>query len=140
MKHLIVVTLFFVLLPASTATAKSVLCTISDSGFSRFIERCETFRVRMRIPTDDLGDDRCASEFLRRGRRKYASDVAHSEANRSVDSAVQTELDRFDSENPEDMNRTTCGDGIIQAEFGETCDDSNLQSGDGCDSECKTEI
>ena len=33
-----------------------------------------------------------------------------------------------------------CGDGIIQADQGETCDDGNLVNGDGCSSTCKTEV
>ncbi len=32
-----------------------------------------------------------------------------------------------------------CGDGILQTEYGEECDDGNNVSGDGCDSNCKTE-
>eukprot|EP00696_Hemimastix_kukwesjijk_P008458 gnl/Hemi2/20667_TR6849_c0_g1_i1.p1 gnl/Hemi2/20667_TR6849_c0_g1~~gnl/Hemi2/20667_TR6849_c0_g1_i1.p1 ORF type:complete len:284 (+),score=67.45 gnl/Hemi2/20667_TR6849_c0_g1_i1:161-1012(+) len=34
---------------------------------------------------------------------------------------------------------TGCGDGVIQAAHGETCDDGNQISGDGCSSLCKTE-
>ncbi len=33
-----------------------------------------------------------------------------------------------------------CGDGVIQSEEGEECDDGNTNSGDGCDSTCQTEI
>jgi len=32
-----------------------------------------------------------------------------------------------------------CGDGILQIEYGEECDDNNNVSGDGCDAVCKTE-
>lgn len=32
-----------------------------------------------------------------------------------------------------------CGDGIIQREFGEECDDRNFQRGDGCTPDCKNE-
>ncbi len=32
-----------------------------------------------------------------------------------------------------------CGDGILQTEYGETCDDGNNTSKDGCDSNCQTE-
>jgi cysteine-rich repeat protein len=32
-----------------------------------------------------------------------------------------------------------CGDGVIQAELGETCDDGNLTSGDGCNFRCVLE-
>ena len=33
-----------------------------------------------------------------------------------------------------------CGDGILQSDYGEECDDGNNVSGDGCDATCKTEI
>ncbi|ATB28433.1 DUF4215 domain-containing protein [Melittangium boletus] len=33
-----------------------------------------------------------------------------------------------------------CGDKVIQREAGETCDDGNKQSGDGCSSICKVEL
>lgn len=33
-----------------------------------------------------------------------------------------------------------CGDGIQQTAFGESCDDGNTVSGDGCSSDCQTEI
>ncbi|TKJ18851.1 MAG: hypothetical protein CEE43_17135 [Promethearchaeota archaeon Loki_b32] len=32
-----------------------------------------------------------------------------------------------------------CGDGIVQSEHGEECDDGNTSSGDGCDSSCQSE-
>jgi fibro-slime domain-containing protein len=33
-----------------------------------------------------------------------------------------------------------CGDGVVQAAFGEECDDGNRVSGDGCDVNCHTEL
>jgi len=33
-----------------------------------------------------------------------------------------------------------CGDGILQSNYGEECDDGNNISGDGCDPVCKTEV
>src|SRR5450432_3075673 len=32
-----------------------------------------------------------------------------------------------------------CGDGVLQPDIGEDCDDGNNKSGDGCDGVCKTE-
>jgi cysteine-rich repeat protein len=32
-----------------------------------------------------------------------------------------------------------CGDGVVQADKGETCDDGNTTNGDGCSSACKKE-
>ena len=32
-----------------------------------------------------------------------------------------------------------CGDGILQTQYGETCDDGNNLAGDGCDEVCQTE-
>jgi cysteine-rich repeat protein len=33
----------------------------------------------------------------------------------------------------------TCGDGVLQTKFGETCDDGNVVEGDGCSSACQVE-
>lgn len=33
----------------------------------------------------------------------------------------------------------TCGNGVVESEYGETCDDGNTASGDGCSSACKAE-
>ncbi len=32
-----------------------------------------------------------------------------------------------------------CGDGMLQLQFGESCDDGNGNSGDGCSSSCQVE-
>ena len=32
-----------------------------------------------------------------------------------------------------------CGDGIVQEEEGETCDDGNHVGGDGCSANCKSD-
>jgi cysteine-rich repeat protein len=32
-----------------------------------------------------------------------------------------------------------CGDGVVQADAGETCDDGNNVSNDGCSAACKIE-
>jgi cysteine-rich repeat protein len=32
-----------------------------------------------------------------------------------------------------------CGDGVLQLQAGEQCDDDNLVSGDGCDPSCRSE-
>jgi len=32
-----------------------------------------------------------------------------------------------------------CGDGTTNASFGETCDDGNTKSGDGCSNTCQSE-
>ena len=33
----------------------------------------------------------------------------------------------------------SCGDGVVEADIGETCDDGNKKSGDGCSSSCQLE-
>ncbi|MDI7267560.1 MAG: DUF4215 domain-containing protein [Myxococcota bacterium] len=33
-----------------------------------------------------------------------------------------------------------CGDGAVEREFGEECDDNNRDSGDGCDANCRLEL
>ncbi|WP_075207702.1 DUF4215 domain-containing protein [Archangium violaceum] len=34
--------------------------------------------------------------------------------------------------------KTECGDGILQAQFGEVCDDGNISDKDGCSADCKS--
>ena len=38
-----------------------------------------------------------------------------------------------------DVNTASCGDSQLQLENGETCDDGNVNSGDGCTAHCQTE-
>lgn len=33
-----------------------------------------------------------------------------------------------------------CGDGVVQTDRGEQCDDNNTTSGDGCDATCLVEL
>ena len=33
-----------------------------------------------------------------------------------------------------------CGDGVVQTDLGEQCDDGNTTAGDGCDGDCRFEI
>jgi cysteine-rich repeat protein len=33
-----------------------------------------------------------------------------------------------------------CGDGVVQADHGEQCDDANLVSQDGCSDQCKVDV
>lgn len=37
-------------------------------------------------------------------------------------------------------NPITCGDGIVETECGEQCDDGNQVNGDGCDAHCRLEV
>lgn len=34
----------------------------------------------------------------------------------------------------------TCGDGVLDADLGETCDDGNAENGDGCSATCDVEV
>ncbi|MBD3406560.1 MAG: hypothetical protein GF411_10640, partial [Candidatus Lokiarchaeota archaeon] len=35
---------------------------------------------------------------------------------------------------------TCCGDGVVQPEYGEECDDGNLNNSDSCDNDCKVDV
>lgn len=116
----------------SAAADIAAVCTIPTANEAQMAALCETFRTTHRIASAAWSIDDCTSEFMRRGARRYSRDVNRSAAVRAKDTAIKTNTDTFDAEHPEAFTRTTCGDGIVQGEFGETCDDGNRIQGDGC--------
>lgn len=48
--------------------------------------------------------------------------------------------ERVDFGNNQRPREPYCGDGIVQSDRGEECDDGNTQDGDGCSSQCANEI
>ncbi len=124
---------------AANASALTVPVTIPTAAENRFAMLCEILRVRNRIlPADwDAGD--CASEILRRGVRVVEREIRASRAAETASDTLAEQLATFDTDFPDAKQTTACGDGVIQASFGETCDDGNTNSGDGCDSACLLE-
>jgi len=101
---------------------------------------CNTFQANFRIADSDWSLDKCSTEFMERGAVVYAASVARSGAVLLKDSTVRSVIDDWNSKQVKTWTRTACGDGVVQSEYGETCDDGGLRPGDGCDADCQSEI
>ncbi len=123
---------------APTAFAASLTCELPAAYVSRGVELCEELRVRLHVRTADWSNDVCASEFLRIGLLKGDRDSTRREASRTVSDAVNDAVATFEASWPR-ITAATCGDGILDTEFGESCDDGNRVNGDGCDFQCNIE-
>jgi cysteine-rich repeat protein len=71
--------------------------------------------------------------------RVYVGRVERRGVTQAIDAAVQAEIDLFDANWEPPFTRAVCGDGILDEEFGEECDDGNVVIGDGCSRKCKIE-
>ena len=112
-------------------------CTIPTAAAPKALAICEALRVELRIAAEDWDRDPCATEFMRRGMRNFARSRARSAAQQTVNGAEQNEVNAFEADHGEGFTRTFCGDGVLQAEFGEACDDGNDVEDDGCMSNCE---
>lgn len=137
MKYLIAI---IALLVASAASAETVArCVIPTAAESAFSVMCEEFRTAHRIAEDDWNIGKCASEFMRRYARQYRQALAKQAAEATRDATIRTLVQALDDQISENFTRTTCGDGVLQMEYDEFCDDGNKVAGDGCDLDCLIE-
>jgi cysteine-rich repeat protein len=130
---------FLVLFFSFPAFAANLTCTIPEAAVPRAVELCEILQARLKIKDANWNNSVCATEFLRIGLREgeeYASRVSAREA---VKTAVTDALGTFDTNHPVSATVAVCGDSVVDTEFGETCDDGNTTSGDGCDAACRAE-
>ena len=56
-----------------------------------------------------------------------------------MDAAVDAIILQFDTDWPQPYTQARCGDGTLDIEFGEECDDGNNVNGDGCSRNCEIE-
>jgi cysteine-rich repeat protein len=134
------ITLVAALVVACSAPAGAVEvvnCRIPDPGYPRFQALCEALRIEERQLPADWGEVKCASEFMRRGKRRFAVSRAEWTAKYTVQDAKRDEENNHDANHGKAFVRTWCGDGIEQLEFGEECDDGNDIETDGCNSSCE---
>jgi fibro-slime domain-containing protein len=66
----------------------------------------------------------------------YEVVMFHAERN---DCGSNFKITLEDFARPVSVCRSTCGDGLVQADGGEQCDDGNRDAGDGCDARCLSE-
>jgi cysteine-rich repeat protein len=136
MKRAMPILLFLV---AGLAFAANLTVTIPSAAVPNAQDMCEELRLELRIRTADWTNDVCASFFTRIGVRVFVGRVERRGLVQQQDAAVQAALDQFDADWPPLMAAATCGDGVLDTEFGEECDDGNLVDGDGCDGTCSIE-
>ena len=134
MKWLPVIVLLF----PSVGLAADLTCTLPAASVARGIELCEELRLNMHIRTAEWSNDICATQFLRIGLRIGERKSTERAAREAVADDIDIAINTFDADWPM-LVRAKCGDGTLDTEFGETCDDGNTTNGDGCDESCQTE-
>jgi len=115
------------------ASAVDLVCSVPGPNVARASQLCAELRQALHIRSADWSNSICASQFLRLGliqgeksstRRLFLTTVAET---------IGVAVDDFTLTWPPPV-AATCGDGILDAEFGEQCDDGNSIPGDGCTS------
>jgi len=122
-------------LVAAPALAADLVCTLPTESVTRGVELCEEARLALRVRTADWNNNACASYFLRLGLIEAEKISTRRSFTNSVNTAVRDAVASLTTTWPA-PTAATCGDTIIDTEFGETCDDGNRINGDGCDSSC----
>ena len=120
---------------ASPAFAADLVCTIPTASVARGVELCEEARLSLRVRSSEWNNDACSSYFLRLGLIEAEKVSTRRAFNQSVNSSVSDAVAALTTTWPA-PTRATCGDGTLDTEFGETCDDGNNIDLDGCDSSC----
>lgn len=130
-----------VALHATAASSADATCSIPSAIVPQVLALCEDVRVSRRVPSDDWSIDDCASDFLQRGARQYYRSRESAKAAAATDDDIRSKLAVFDTNfpSPSLAKVSRCGDGTIDSEFGEECDDGNTFGGDGCSSSCQLE-
>jgi len=104
------------------ALAADLVCTVPASNVARSVELCEELRLAMNVRTADWNNDVCATQFLRVGLLEGERLSSTRSARATVSNAVANATEGFKQTWPRPVG-AECGDGILDTEFGETCDD-----------------
>jgi cysteine-rich repeat protein len=136
MKRLIAIALF---LAAGAVSAADLTVTVPSAAVPKAVEMCEVLRGELRVRASEWSNDLCATIFTRIGMSVYVGRVERRGATQTVDDAVQAEIDLFDANWARPYTPARCGDGTLDEEFGEECDDGNNDNGDGCNFKCLIE-
>jgi cysteine-rich repeat protein len=131
---------FLALLVAAPATAVDLVCTVPDAGVARAQELCTVLRTRARVRAADWTNTVCVNEVVRIGLLAVEHEVSTIAAKAARRAMVTDATNAFKANYPSALPAPVeCGDGTLDAEFGEECDDGNTESGDGCDAGCALE-
>jgi hypothetical protein len=129
--------LFCLLFVGSVVNAAPVAVpgvTIEDTGVPRGVELCEILRKEVEASTTTWTLGKCASELLDRGLEQYETQVTGTALQVQMTADLLTALTDLRNNTPPQWD-PACPDGVVDVEFGETCDDND--SG-GCTAECQT--
>ena len=127
-----------ILLVPSAGIAADLVCTLPAAYVTRGVALCEELRLNLHVRTSEWSNNVCASQFLRLGLLTGDKASTRRASNATVSQAVNDAVDQFSIDWPRIVS-ATCGDAILDTEFGETCDDGNVTPGDGCDASCLIE-
>lgn len=135
MKSVILVIVFMF---STSADAVDLVCSLPAENVDRSVELCEELRLSLHVRTTDWNNDVCASQFLRIGLIEGERRSTRRSFNRTLSTAIGEAVESFKSTWPK-ATAAICGDGTLDTEFGESCDDGNVVNGDGCSASCVTE-
>ena len=136
MRRLIAVALF---LAAGVASAANLTVVIPQPIVQKAQATCEILRNEVRVRASEWSNDLCATIFTRLGLRVYVARNMRQGQQQVLDALVDAEVADFDIKWAEPFTRAECGDDILDTEFGEECDDNNVNNGDGCSATCEIE-
>ncbi len=120
---------------AHSAIAADLICVLPAAYVTRGVELCEELRLKLHIRSSEWDNDVCATQFLRIGLLTGDKASIKRASQITVNQAVNDAVDAFRIDWPS-LVAANCGDGTLDTEFGETCDDGNTDNGDGCDDSC----
>ena len=129
--------ILMLLLPVP-ALAANLVCTVPNAQVPRAVELCEELRQNLHVANANWSNNVCATQFLRIGLRSGERKSTKKASQATVRNDIDIALTAFDEDFPRPV-AARCGDGATDSEFGETCDDGNTVSGDGCSEDCQTE-
>jgi len=132
------VLILLLLLLCSPAYAVNLICALPNSAVARAQELCEVLRKELRVRVSEWSNNTCATQMLFLGLRQANRIDSRRTADQAGAVTTSTAINTFEPLIP-NPTPALCGDGTLDTEFGEACDDGNRVDGDLCDSSCQIE-
>ncbi len=133
------IALLILLLAPLTGYAVDLTCTVPGPAMPRLNALCSDLQAQHGVRSADWSNDICATHVLR-ARLEEVDRVGTREASRAgVRAAADMSAQSFAADYPRVVIPARCGDGVVDAQRAEQCDDGNTDIGDGCDEMCQDE-
>ena len=129
------VLLALLLIVPGAAQAANLTCVVPAAEVSAATATCEELRIRMRVLAANWDNDTCATEVLRRGLKAMRREDVGRASRLTVAQAVNDATDLYNANFPVQATVSACGDGAVDAEYGEACDDG-VNDGVSCNHDC----